>query len=72
MVLLSPFQNILPYSGLETPDAVRAYNFNLAVDPDLLWKDLGLKPRYATIYQGIPAAVASGEEGHKDLHIPNF
>jgi hypothetical protein len=40
---------------LETPGAVRTYNFNLAVDPDLLWKDLGLAPRYPTIYEGVRA-----------------
>jgi hypothetical protein len=49
-------------SGLETPGAVRTYNFNLAVEPDLLWQDLGLAPRYPTIYDGIPAAVAAGME----------
>jgi hypothetical protein len=37
---------------------VRTYNFNLAVDPNLLWKDLGMEPRYPTIYEGIPAVVA--------------
>ncbi|MGD9333250.1 MAG: NAD(P)-dependent oxidoreductase [Desulfobacterales bacterium] len=57
--LLTPFRNIRPNPGLETPGAVRTYNFNLAVDPDLLWKDLGLAPHYATIYDGIPAAAAS-------------
>ena len=61
--LLSPFRSIRPNPGLETPGAVRTYNFNLAVDPDLFWKDLGLTPRYPTIYDGIPAAVAAGMEG---------
>lgn len=56
--LLTPFRRIRPNPGLETPGAVRTYNFNLAVEPDLLWKDLGLAPRYPTIYEGIPAAVA--------------
>jgi nucleoside-diphosphate-sugar epimerase len=60
--LLTPFRDIRPNPGLETPGAVRTYNFNLAVDPDLLWKDLNLTPRYATIYEGIPAAVASQRE----------
>ena len=60
--LLTPFRRIRPNPGLETPGAVRTYNFNLAVDPVLLWKDLGLSPRYPTIYDGIPAAVASGKE----------
>jgi len=58
--LLTPFRRIRPHPGLETPGAVRTYNFNLAVDPDLVWKDLDLKPRFNTIEEGIPAAVASG------------
>ena len=58
--LLTPFRDIRPHPGLETPGAVRTYNFNLAVDPDLVWKDLNLTPRFYTIDEGIPAAVASG------------
>jgi len=60
--LLTPLRSIRPNPGLETPGAVRTYNFNLAVEPDLLWQDLGLAPRYPTIYDGIPAAVAAGME----------
>jgi len=58
--LLSPFRRARPNPGMETPGAVRTYNFNLAVDPDLLWKDLGLAPTYPTIYEGIPAVAAEG------------
>lgn len=61
--LLTPFRRIRPNPGLETPGAVRTYNFNLAVEPDLLWQDLGLAPQYPTIYDGIPAVVASGKDG---------
>jgi nucleoside-diphosphate-sugar epimerase len=57
--LLSPIQHIRPNPGLETPGAVRSYNFNLAVDPKLLWKDLGFSPRYPTIRSGVPAAISS-------------
>ena len=57
--LLTPFRYIRPNPGLETPGAVRTYNYHLAVDPDLLWKDIDMAPRYETIYEGIPAAVAS-------------
>ena len=56
--LLTPIRRIRPNPGLETPGAVRSYNFNLAVDRDLLWKDLGLAPVYPTIYEGIPAVAA--------------
>jgi hypothetical protein len=62
--LLTPFRRIRPNPGLETPGAVRTYNFNIAVDPNLLWKDLGLKPAYPTIYEGIPAVTTeSGNLG---------
>ncbi len=64
-VLLTPFRRIRPNPGLETPGAVRSYNFNLAVEPELLWQDLGLAPRYGTINDGIPAAVAS--QGDADI-----
>jgi nucleoside-diphosphate-sugar epimerase len=60
--LLTPFRRLRPHTGLETPGAVRTYNFNLAVDPDALWKDLGLAPNFPTIFEGIPAAVASARE----------
>jgi nucleoside-diphosphate-sugar epimerase len=56
--LLTPFRRIRPHPGLETPGAVRTYNFNLAVDPDLVWRDLGLQPRYPTIHEGMPAVAA--------------
>ena len=55
--LLIPFRRFRPYPGLETPGAVRSYNFNIAVKPDLLWKDLGLSLQYPTIHEGVPAVV---------------
>jgi UDP-glucose 4-epimerase len=62
--LLTPLRHRRPNPGLETPGAVRTYNLNLAVDPDLLWKDLGLEPAYPTIHEGIPAvATESGSLG---------
>ena len=53
--LLTPFRRLRPYPGLETPGAVRSYNLNIAVKPDLLWKDLGLPLQYPTIHEGVPA-----------------
>jgi nucleoside-diphosphate-sugar epimerase len=62
--LLTPFRHVRSNPGLETPGAVRTYNFNIAVDPELLWKDLGLAPAYPTIYEGIPAVASeSGNLG---------
>jgi len=57
--LLTPFRRTRPNPGLETPGAVRTYNLNLAVDPELLWPDLGLSPHFPTIYEGIPAVARS-------------
>ncbi len=56
--LMKPFRRFREYSGIETQGAVRSYNLNLAVDPNLVWKDLGLKLKYPTIHEGIPAAVS--------------
>ena len=57
--LLTPFRHIRPNPGLETPGAVRTYNFNLAVEPELLWNDLGITPMYPSIFVGVPAAVTT-------------
>ncbi len=64
--LLTPFRRFRPYPGLETPDAVRTYNFNIAVDPNLLWNELGLTPSYPTIYEGIPAVAAQVKALHSN------
>lgn len=56
--LLTPLRRFRPHPGLETPGAVRSYNFNIAVQPDLLWKDLGLSLQYPTIHEGVPAVAA--------------
>jgi nucleoside-diphosphate-sugar epimerase len=42
---------------LHTADTVRSWMLTLPVEPGLLWKDLGLKPRYPTIEVGIPASL---------------
>jgi nucleoside-diphosphate-sugar epimerase len=52
---LTPFRRFRARPGLERPGAVRSYNFNIAVKPDLLWEDLELTPRFPTIHQGVPA-----------------
>jgi nucleoside-diphosphate-sugar epimerase len=57
--LLTPFRHLRPNPGLETPGAVRTYNFNLAVEPDLLWSDLGMRPTYPTIFEGVPAVMTA-------------
>lgn len=42
---------------LFTVDTVRGWLLNLPVEPGLLWKDLGLEPRYGTINTGLPASL---------------
>jgi nucleoside-diphosphate-sugar epimerase len=43
--------------NLHTPDAVRGWNLNLPVKPGILWNELGLEPRFPSIYEGIPAVL---------------
>ncbi len=42
---------------LFTLDTVRGWLMNLPVEPGLLWKELGLEPRYRTIDTGLPASL---------------
>ena len=43
--------------SLATPDTIVGWNLPLPVTPRLLWDELALKPRYATIDSGIPAVL---------------
>jgi nucleoside-diphosphate-sugar epimerase len=40
-----------------TPGSVIGFNLNLTVEPGLVWRDLGVSPRYPTAHEGIPAAL---------------
>ncbi|MGB9358333.1 MAG: NAD-dependent epimerase/dehydratase family protein [Acidimicrobiia bacterium] len=42
---------------LYTKDTVVGFNLDLPVTPDLVWSDVGLVPKYPTIYEGIPAVL---------------
>jgi len=42
---------------LYTPDAVRGANLRLPVRPGLLWESVGLRPKYASIWDGIPVVL---------------
>lgn len=57
MHLLTPFRRLKGYPSVHTPDAVRGWNTNQHVKPGLLWDELGIKPRYPTIAEGIPAVM---------------
>ena len=55
--MITPFRRFRPHPGLETPGAVRSFNCNIPVKPEFIWKDLKLKLRFPTIYEGVPAVV---------------
>ncbi len=55
--LLSPLQRLSSAPALRTPGAVSSWNLNLPVEPGLVWKDLGIRPRFATVYEGIPSVL---------------
>jgi hypothetical protein len=40
-----------------TPGSVTGFNLHLPVEPGLVWKDLGISPRFPTVHEGIPAAL---------------
>lgn len=55
--LLRPWLALRRRPSLMTPDTVIGWNLRLPVARGLLWEQLGLRPRYATISEGIPAAL---------------
>ncbi len=55
--LMTPLRRLRNVPSLYTPQAVQSWNLNLTVKSGLLWNELGIKPNYPTIYQGIPAVL---------------
>ena len=55
--LLRPIAALRRRPSILTPDTVVSWNLELPIRPGLLWEQLGLEPRYATIAEGIPAAL---------------
>lgn len=55
--LLRPVAALRRRPTLITPDTVVSWNLELPIRPGLLWEQLGLVPRYATIDEGIPAVL---------------
>ncbi len=55
--LLRPLNALRRRPSLYTPDTVIGWNLELAVRPGVLWQELGLKPAYPTIHEGLPAAL---------------
>jgi nucleoside-diphosphate-sugar epimerase len=54
---LTPFRRLSKYPSLNTPDAVRGWNQNLEIKQGLLWEELGIRPKYPSVFQGIPAVL---------------
>ncbi len=55
--LLRPIAALARRPSLYTPDTVVSWNLELAVRPGLLWQELGLRPAFPTIEEGLPAAL---------------
>jgi nucleoside-diphosphate-sugar epimerase len=55
--LLRPFQLIRGRPTILTTGSVVGWNLNLNVRPDLLWRELDLKPVHPTIEEGVPAVL---------------
>jgi nucleoside-diphosphate-sugar epimerase len=55
--LLTPFRRLNKHPSLYTPDAVLGWNLNVPVKKGLLWDELGMTPKYPSMYQGIPAVL---------------
>lgn len=54
---LSPVTRLRARPSLATPDTILGWNLPLPVTPCLLWDEIGIKPRFATIDTGIPAVL---------------
>jgi nucleoside-diphosphate-sugar epimerase len=55
--MLTPFRRLLPNPSLSTPEAVKVWNLTMPVKAGLLWDELGVRPKYPTVRDGIPAAL---------------
>ncbi len=55
--LLSPLERLRSRPVLRTPGAVASWNLELPVEPGLIWRDLGIRPRFPTAGEGIPAVL---------------
>ncbi|MFW5734777.1 MAG: NAD-dependent epimerase/dehydratase family protein [Oceanidesulfovibrio sp.] len=55
--LLLPYQYLFNRQTLYTADAIRSWDASLPVEPGVLWEELGMRPNYPTIHEGIPAVL---------------
>ena len=55
--MIEPMLSLRSQPTLYTKDTVTGFNLNVPVEPRLVWRDLGLEPRYPTVRSGIPAVL---------------
>jgi nucleoside-diphosphate-sugar epimerase len=55
--MLTPIRRLSRYPSLYTPDAVRGWNMTVTVKRGLMWDELEMRPKYPSVYQGIPAVL---------------
>jgi nucleoside-diphosphate-sugar epimerase len=55
--VLEPLLSRRSRPTLYTKDTVVGFNLEVPVEPGLVWRDVGIEPRYPSIHQGIPAAL---------------
>jgi nucleoside-diphosphate-sugar epimerase len=55
--ILRPVLRLRRRPSLMTSGTVVGWNLNLEVEPDCLWAEIGLEPRYPSIAEGIPAVL---------------
>ena len=55
--LVERVTRVLSKPSMVTRDTVHAAELRLPVQPDLLWSQLGLQPRYPSVREGIPASL---------------
>ena len=54
---IAPLLRLRGGPTMYTRDTIRGFNLNLPATAGLLWNELGLEPRYASVHVGIPAAL---------------
>jgi len=55
--IAEPFVRLRGRPSLYTRGTVTGFNLDLPVEPGLPWSELGIRPMYRTIHEGIPAAL---------------
>lgn len=55
--LMKPIQSIRSRPTIFSKDTIKSFTLNLPVKSDVLWNELGITPKYRTIFQGIPAVL---------------